>query len=51
MIRNIGKLLILNTNSNDILVLSEAFDFNSEMLKTEVHLLKQTTNTSKGKKN
>lgn len=51
MIRNIGKLLNLNTNSNNISVLSETFDFYSKMLKTEVHLLKQTANTPKGKKN
>lgn len=51
MIRSIGNLLILNININDITVLSAAFDLNSEMLKTEINLLKHTENIPKGEKN
>jgi len=51
MIRSIGNLLILNINSNDITVLSAAFDLNSEMLKTEINLLKHVENIPKGEKN
>lgn len=53
MIRSIGNLLILilNINSNDITVLSAAFDLNFEMFKTEINLLKHTENISKGEKN
>ncbi|XP_060846280.1 zinc finger MYM-type protein 1-like [Rhopalosiphum padi] len=51
MIRSIGNLLILNINSIDITVLSAAFDLNSDMLKTEINLLKHTENIPKGEKN
>ena len=40
MIQSIENLLTLNINSNDISVLSTAFDLNSDMLKTEINLLK-----------
>jgi len=51
MIQSIGNLLVLNINSNDISVLSTAFHLNSDMLKTEINLLKHTDNIPKGEKN
>lgn len=50
MIQSIVKLYILNINSNEIIVLFDAFDRNSKMSKAEINFLKHTANTLKMKK-
>jgi len=50
IVQSIGNLLTLNINNNDMVVLSTAFDLNSDMFKTEINLLKHKTKYTENKK-
>lgn len=39
MIQSVGNLIMLNTNSADLFILSNAFDVNSEMLVAEIKIM------------
>jgi len=50
MIESMGRLLKLETSSDDIILLSSVFDLDSANLETEIRLLKQSTDLSESNK-
>jgi len=50
MIESMGHLLKLETNNNDILILSYAFNLDAANLETEIRLLKQSKELSESNK-